>query len=145
MIFKILSWLFKKDKSTGLIPQVKDKRDYLYIPKKIVGESKFEGVDLRPLFPKVTNQNGYQSCTYHAVCALLDYSLKYKKLYASWDMNTSEAYLWYFGRQRLGKEDKNTGTVLRDAFKVILDKGFVFIHTSLQEALESIKHHEKSR
>jgi C1A family cysteine protease len=116
--------LFAREKSTGLIPQESDSRDFVYKEKKVSGVLK-TGVDLRDRFPVVTDQNGYQSCTYHAVCALLDYELKYFKKHVSWDMNTSEAFLWYYGRKRLGKEKENSGTILRDAFKVIKEYGFV--------------------
>ena len=115
-------WFFN-NKSTGLIPQPVDTRDYVYKDTKV--SNSFDGVDLRNKFPAVTDQNGYNSCTYHAVCALLDYELKYNKQFTSWDMNTSEAFLWYYGRKRLKKEKENTGTILRDAFKVIKEYGFV--------------------
>jgi C1A family cysteine protease len=114
--------LFKQKKSTGLIPQPVDNRDYEYIPKKVASSN--DGIDLRWAFPKVTQQGSWNSCAAHAVCALLDYSLKYKKQFTSWDVNTSEVYLWYYARKRLGEEKQNTGTILRDYFKVLNENGF---------------------
>ena len=113
------------NRSTGLIPQFVDDRDYIYKKQRVTGESKIQTINMKELFPPVTFQNGYESCGAHAVCALLDYTMKYKKKYTSWEMNTSEAYLWYYGRKRLGKEKQNSGTVLRDLFKVIRVNGWV--------------------
>ncbi len=117
--------LFIKKKGTGLIPQPIDERDYPYLEKKVSGSESSNGKDLRSKFPVVTDQEYNQSCTYHAAMGLLDYFLKYKKQFISWEMDTSEAYGWYFGRLRLGVENKNEGTILRDAFKVIQEFGFV--------------------
>jgi len=107
-------------RQTGLIPQPRDERDYQYVAK---GEVK-PIVDLRDKFPTVTNQNGFNSCTAHAVGAMWDYLLKYKKD-VSWVFNSSEAYLWYWSRERINMEDKNSGAILRDVFKAIQEHGFV--------------------
>jgi hypothetical protein len=115
--------LFKKKKKTGLIPGQKDKKDYEYITTGTF--IKPEGVDLRERFPLASYQNGYNSCAAHTTCALVDYFLKYKKKYTSWDLDTSEAFVWYYGRKRLGTQNKNSGMILRDAFKVINTYGFI--------------------
>jgi C1A family cysteine protease len=117
--------IFHRNRNTGLIPQPIDERDYLYTPEKVSGEVLTTGVDLRDKFPTATYQNGYNSCSYHAICALLDYNLKYKKQFTSWEMNTSEAFLWYYGRLRMGTQTQNAGTILRDGFKVIKQWGFI--------------------
>jgi len=118
-------WIYKlfysHKRSTGLIKQQPDERDYKY---KISGNTA-NMVDLRSKESPVSYQNGYNSCVYHAVGDLMDYTLKYKKKVSWPGFMFSEAYGWYYGRKRLGTENSNSGTVLRDAFKVILDKGFV--------------------
>jgi len=109
-------------RNTGLVPQEDDKRDYLYRAAGIT----MDAVDMRPFIKPVTSQNGYNSCTSHAVCALLDYTLANHKQIRAWqEFNSSEAYLWYWSRARLGTEDENSGAILRDCFKDIMDYGFV--------------------
>jgi C1A family cysteine protease len=124
-ILKIIKNLFGKKQEHlkfGLIPQTIDKRD-----KKITGLSLTikETVDLRNKFPEVTNQSIYNSCTAHAVCSMFDYFLEYKKKNSWEDFDSSKAFLWYWSRFKEGKENKNSGVVLRNVFKAIKDYGFV--------------------
>lgn len=121
-MLKYLKWKFLKEKQTGLIPQPIDIRDYKY---QKAGTTLLS-VDLRPKFGIATNQQYYQSCTAHAVGALFDYTLKYKKVIRAWkNFNFSEPFIWYYSRAELGLEKQNTGAILRDCFKVVLDHGFV--------------------
>ncbi len=118
---EILFYLINyKRQKTGLMPQPEDHRDLIYEASGLVEEK----IDLRNKLPRITSQNGYNSCVYHAVGTLMDYTLKYKKGVA-WDFNFSEAYGWWYGKVRLGTQLTNGGTVLRDAFKVIKEHGFV--------------------
>lgn len=113
--------IFLNRKGIGLIKGIRDTRDYEYKPTGI----SLSSIDLRDKFPVVTNQGAYNSCTANAVCALMDYYLVHKKKFP-WDIyNCSEAFLWYYSRKSEGVNDINSGVVLRNVFKTILDKGFV--------------------
>lgn len=110
-------------KSTGLIPQPEDKRDYKY---KKAGTT-FLTVDLSDLYPEVSNQGAYNSCTAHAICEMWDYLLANKMGEVSnrWkEFKTSKAYLWYYSRLKLGTQNKNSGAFLRDCFKVLQQNGW---------------------
>lgn len=121
-----MNWIkkiFWKRKGTGVIPQLSDSRDYKY--QKVELSNEINKVDLRDKFPPVTNQGSYNSCTAHAVCALLDYELKYNKKFEGWDFDTSEAFTWYCSRNEEGTSTKNVGVQLRNVFKSIKKYGFV--------------------
>lgn len=110
-------------RATGLYRQLLDIRDLHFIAETSRPE---ESVDLRNKFPPVANQNSFNSCTSHAVGDLMNYFLSEKKKYAKWPLfGFSKAYLWYYARQRINRETKNSGAVLRDCFKVITNEGFV--------------------
>lgn len=110
-------------RATGLIRQGYDGRDLRYIAESSRPES---SVDLRDKFLLIENQGNLNSCTSHAVGDLMNYFLAEKKKYAKWPhFRFSKAYLWYYARQRINRETKNSGAILRDCFKVITNEGFV--------------------
>lgn len=122
-MYKWLKNLFRKKKGLGLIPGPKDTRDYKL--KKSGTVTIKDSVDLRPMFPKVTNQGGFNSCTAHAVGGMFNYLLEYKKKYSWTDFDISEVFLWYWSRFKEGTQASNDGVILRNVFKTIKEYGFV--------------------
>jgi len=114
-----IRWFFG-EKFGGLIPQPRDGRDWEFKP----ASTSLSSVSLRAEMPGVTNQGWYNSCTAHAIGALVDYYATYKKTNASWSINFSEAFQWYMNRQMEGNADLNVGVWLRNSFKVITKHGF---------------------
>lgn len=115
---------YRKKKQYGLIISTRSNKDYKYI----MSGSVLESVDLSKKSDPVHDQYPYNSCVAFATGELLeehllatvpDYNIKWK------DWNISQAFIWACARYTEGTITKNSGVILRNAFKYIQKYGFL--------------------
>lgn len=96
-----------------------DSRDRLYTPPTL--KSLPKSVDLRPRCPLVYDQRPLQSCTANATAAAVQFERMRHGLQP--DFTPSRLFIYYNGRKLLGTQDRDQGTPLREAIKVLAKQG----------------------
>jgi C1A family cysteine protease len=108
-------------KTGGVRPQPLDERDLTYSPVGAIVDE----IDFSKEMPPIKNQGDYESCSAHAIIAMLQYH-NHRHLGIRYDeLSLSEAYQWYWHRVVEERFPKNEGVFLRDGFKVIKKFGVV--------------------
>jgi C1A family cysteine protease len=96
-----------------------DSRDRIYQPA--ASKSLPKSVDLRPQCPPIYDQRPLQSCTANATAAAVQFERMKHGLKP--DFTPSRLFIYYNARKRLGTADKDAGTPLREAIKVLAKEG----------------------
>lgn len=121
----VLIRLFNRSSPVGgLRKQKVDERDKEHFPSSVITGGS-DGVDLRDEMPEVTNQGAYNSCTAHAIGAVVQHHLKDYLNVSNKEFNFSELYQWFYHREFENRGIGNVGCLLRDGFKAINAFGFV--------------------
>lgn len=98
-----------------------DPRDRAYQAPAALLKSRPTSIDLRPKCPPVYDQRPLQSCTANAAAGAVQYERMRHGL--SPDFTPSRLFIYYNARKRMGTEDKDSGTPLREAIKVLAKEG----------------------
>ena len=81
-------------------------------------------VDLRSQMPEVYDQHQIGSCTSNAVAACIQFVRK--KANQKPDLRPSRLFIYYFGRQKAGTGDQDSGLNFSDAMSAVTNKGVPF-------------------
>jgi C1A family cysteine protease len=104
----------------GWIPDIPDRRDYLYAAYRRVLPAIPDRVDLTPLCSKVENQGALGSCTANALAGVLEF-LEMKDGVTFEDF--SRLFIYYNERVLLGTVATDSGAMLRDGIKTLAKQG----------------------
>ena len=111
--------MLDKNRFFGAHRDAPDSRDRAYKPPTLKSIPK--SVDLRPHCPPVYDQRPLQSCTANATAAAVQFERMRHGLKP--DFTPSRLFIYYNGRKLLGTQDKDAGTPLREAIKVLAKQG----------------------
>jgi C1A family cysteine protease len=104
----------------GWIPDLPDRRDYLYSAVRPVPPALPSHADLRPLCSKVEDQGSLGSCTANALAGALEYLEKKDKVrYAE----LSRLFIYYNERVIEHTVKSDSGAMLRDGIKTLVKQG----------------------
>jgi C1A family cysteine protease len=107
----------------GLLKSKPDYRDFRYAaPSRILAELP-DNIDLWPRLatPRVFDQGQLGSCTANAANAVVQY-VEHKANDPDWD-RLSRLYTYWYSREKIGTTDSDSGAEIRDAFKVLAERG----------------------
>lgn len=104
-------------------PSPPDYRDYLYGPPTSIFAEISDQVDLRleRATPRVFDQQNLGSCVANAVNAVLQY-VERKAGDPDYD-RLSRLFTYYYSREKIGTVSEDSGSFIRDAFKVAAERG----------------------
>ena len=107
----------------GLLKSKPDYRDFRYAAPSLVLAELPGNIDLRPkaATPKIFDQGDLGSCTANASNALVQY-VEHKANDPDWD-RLSRLYTYWYSREKIGTTDSDSGAEIRDAFKVLAERG----------------------
>lgn len=109
-----------KKHGLGWVPDIPDKRDYIFRPKVIKPEKLPKQIDLRAECPPVYDQGQLGSCTANALGAAFDFD---RKKEGHDFMTPSRLFIYWNERDIEGTVDSDAGANIRDGVKVLLRIG----------------------
>ena len=105
----------------GWIPDLPDRRDFLYAVSPAILRALPHKADLRPECPPIYDQGKLGSCTANAIAAAIQFDLLKQK--AESVFTPSRLFIYYNERAMEGTVDSDSGAQIRDGIKSVSAQG----------------------